>query len=139
MFGKFLLDWNGKEFIVYIVNGRDGTESWAQTNNQYILSPTVELTNTLILEAGVWTNELHEEIWVYEFGWWQKSRELYESVKKASWDDVILDEKMKNGIIDDVTRFFDSRETYEKLKVPWKRGVIYHGPPGNGKTISIKV
>nr|GFD61087.1 hypothetical protein [Tanacetum cinerariifolium] len=26
----------------------------------------------------------------------------------------------------------------QKLKVPWKRGIIYYGPPGNGKTISIK-
>lgn len=34
--------------------------------------------------------------------------------------------------------FFNGRDTYTKLKVPWKRGVIYYGPPGNGKTISIK-
>lgn len=45
---------------------------------------------------------------------------------------------MKDAIIGDVNTFFDSRDTYEKLKVPWKRGIIYYGPPGNGKTISIK-
>lgn len=37
-----------------------------------------------------------------------------------------------------VENFFDGRDTYENLKVPWKRGIIYYGPPGNGKTISIK-
>jgi len=37
-----------------------------------------------------------------------------------------------------VNRFFDGREAYDRLKVPWKRGIIFHGPPGNGKTISIK-
>ena len=51
---------------------------------------------------------------------------------------VILDEDQKKAMINDVKTFFNSRDSYEKLRVPWKRGVIYHGPPGNGKTISIK-
>ena len=51
---------------------------------------------------------------------------------------MILEKSKKEQIIADVDDFFGSRDTYEKLKVPWKRGVIYYGPPGNGKTISIK-
>jgi ATP-dependent 26S proteasome regulatory subunit len=35
-------------------------------------------------------------------------------------------------------RFFDSKAVYEGLGVPWKRGLIFYGPAGNGKTISIK-
>jgi transitional endoplasmic reticulum ATPase len=50
----------------------------------------------------------------------------------------ILDADMKESIRSDVDRFFSSRDTYANLKVPWKRGIIYYGPPGNGKTISIK-
>ena len=34
--------------------------------------------------------------------------------------------------------FFDRAEQYAEFAVPWKRGVILHGLPGNGKTISIK-
>ena len=90
----------------------------------------MESTNRLLLEAGTWVNELHNEVWVYDGGWWQKSRELYNSVQNASWDDVILDEKMKKSLMADVESFYDNRDTYERLKVPWKRGVIYYGPPG---------
>lgn len=75
---------------------------------------------------------------VFDGGFWQKSQELYRSIDKSSWDDVILDPDMKASIRNDVLRFFSSRERYEKLRVPWKRGIIYYGPPGNGKTISIK-
>jgi hypothetical protein len=57
---------------------------------------------------------------------------------KAEWSNVILDEDMKKALIADVTNFFDGQKTYQDLQVPWKRGVIYYGPPGNGKTISIK-
>ncbi|PIB02564.1 putative ATPase [Cercospora beticola] len=137
-FGKYLVDWRNKEFIVYLVDGRDGTGSYPDVVNQYILSASVEATNTLVLEAGNWGNTLHNEIWVFDGGYWQKSAELFNSVQKASWDDVILDPNMKKAIRDDVENFYDSRGTYERLKVPWKRGIIYYGPPGNGKTISVK-
>jgi hypothetical protein len=137
-FAKYLLDWQGKEYVMYYVDGSDGMEYWGHDAFQYLLSPSVEATDRLILEAGQWNSILHDEIWVFDQGYWQKSAELFESVKKASWDDVILKKDVKNAIINDVQTFFDSQDTYERLKVPWKRGVIYYGPPGNGKTISIK-
>jgi len=137
-FGKFLYKWGHTEFVLYIVDGRDGSGPYPEVRNNYILGTNVHKTEALILAAGKWGNELHEEIWVYDNGGWQKSAELFDSVKKASWDAVILDPKMKKTIINDHLSFYDSRPTYAKLKVPWRRGIIYHGPPGNGKTISIK-
>ena len=50
----------------------------------------------------------------------------------------ILNENMKKTITELMHKFFDSEDTYKDLGVPWKRGVIFHGPAGNGKTISIK-
>lgn len=138
LFGKFLLNWEDKEYVVYIGDTRDGTDCFCAQTNQYILSPSIEASNKLLTECGIWSNELHEEIWVFDQGWWQKSRELYKSVEKASWDDVILKKAQKDSIISDVENFFDSKDTFDRLRVPWKRGVIFHGPPGNGKTISIK-
>ncbi|KAK0712329.1 P-loop containing nucleoside triphosphate hydrolase protein [Apiosordaria backusii] len=139
-FGKFLYRYKGAEFIVYLAEGRDGASYYPPLLNYYILSspPELHLVESLLLTAGHSTFELKDEIWVFDGGWWQKSRELYESVQKSSWDNVILDEDMKKALIDDHTSFFASRGQYERLKVPWKRGLIYWGPPGNGKTISIK-
>ncbi|KAK3386148.1 P-loop containing nucleoside triphosphate hydrolase protein [Podospora didyma] len=45
---------------------------------------------------------------------------------------------MKRNLIKDVLTFFDNQALYQSLQVPWKRGIILHGLPGNGKTISIK-
>jgi len=36
------------------------------------------------------------------------------------------------------SHFFNSKAVYDDLGVPWKRGLIFYGPAGNGKTISIK-
>jgi len=45
---------------------------------------------------------------------------------------------LKQQIQDDFQRFFDSREVYERYGIPWKRGAIFIGPPGNGKTHTLK-
>ncbi|KAI1100674.1 P-loop containing nucleoside triphosphate hydrolase protein [Jackrogersella minutella] len=138
VFGKFLYKWNDAEFIVIRVDGRDGMSAYPEVTNYYILTQDKHKADALCIAAGKWSNELHDEIWVFDRGYWQKNADLYKSVMGASWDSVILDEDMKKNIINDHLSFFDSRETYKNLEVPWKRGIIYYGPPGNGKTISIK-
>ncbi|KAM0247339.1 hypothetical protein ACHAQJ_009896 [Trichoderma viride] len=137
-FEKYLYQWKDKDFIVYLVSGRDGDQAYPKLSNFFVLSTHEELANQLILAAGRWSSDLHEEIWVFDGGYWAKNSELYQSAMKASWESVILDEQMKSALIEDHLSFFRSRSTYDRLKVPWKRGIIYYGPPGNGKTISIK-
>ena len=134
-FGKYLYKWQDTEFILYIVHG---SESVYTRDKSYLLGPTKEAAEACMLAACEYAKELHREVWVFDQGWWQKSRELWQSVENSSWDDVILEESMKQSIMGEIDKFFNSREKYQMLKVPWKRGVIYHGPPGNGKTISIK-
>lgn len=136
-YGKFLYKWGSDEFLLYVADGRD-TSYPVSTYQGYLLTADRFKAEALLLEAGKWGSDLHGEVFVYDKGYWQKSAELYQSILKASWDDVILDEKMKQALIDDHLTFFRSHDTYARLSVPWKRGIIYHGPPGNGKTISIK-
>jgi transitional endoplasmic reticulum ATPase len=138
IFGKYLYKWKNQELLLYIASGRDGNALSPHLTNHYILTRDTQKTDELIKEASIWGAELHNQVWVFDQGYWQKSAELYNSVQKSHWEDVILEEDMKKQIIADVEHFFDGQETYAQLKVPWKRGIIYYGPPGNGKTISIK-
>jgi hypothetical protein len=43
---------------------------------------------------------------------------------------VILSPDFKQEIQSDVSNFFSSEAVYHELAVPWKRGVIFLGPPG---------
>lgn len=108
------------------------------TNHANIEEGHCTETDALVLVAGKWTSILHDEIWVFDNGYWEKSKELWKAVEGSSWEDVILDPDMKSGIIQDVQGFFDNQELYAQYAVPWKRGIILHGVPGNGKTVSIK-
>ena len=47
---------------------------------------------------------------------------------------VILDEKVKMGIIRDIEEYIADRQFYGILGIPYRRGYLFHGPPGTGKT-----
>lgn len=85
-----------------------------------------------------WSNCLKEEMWVFEGGMWHKNKELYAAVQAASWDEIVLDESFKDNIRRDTETFFANKEIYRSLGITWKRGLLLLGPPGNGKTESIK-
>ena len=45
---------------------------------------------------------------------------------------------MKQQILNDVLGFFRNEDSFKGFGIPWKRGIIVHGRPGNGKTATIK-
>lgn len=94
--------------------------------------------STLMQEVYRWANSLKEEIWVFEAGRWAKSKPLYTSVRSADWDDIVLANEFKDGLRRDTRTFFSSKDIYLSLNITWKRGILLLGPPGNGKTESIK-
>lgn len=142
--------WDDTEFLVYKARCRvDGCPTslflilTPLPSNPALVSEVVveghhRKTDALILAVGDYSRELHDEVHVFDSMRWTKSKSLWRSVQSTSWDDVILDPAMKSSIIADVEGFFGSRAMYARLKVPWKRGVILHGVPGNGKTMTIK-
>lgn len=125
VFGKYIYKWNEHEYLLYKVVGSEGLYPQDMT---YLLG-TPETNDRLMLSAGNWESQVHKSVLVFDSGYWQYSSELWQAVQSANWEDVILDEKMKRSVIGEITKFFDSRERYQKLKVPWKRGLIFHGPP----------
>ena len=92
----------------------------------------------LLQEVYMCLHDVNQEIWVFEGGRWSKSKEMYKTVKMASWDDVVLEETFKENLKRDTKTFFESKDAYESLGITWKRGILLLGPPGNGKTESIK-
>lgn len=79
-------------------------------------------------------NEPRDAVLVFNGRCWARSRELWNEVQGASFDDLVLAGDLAQEIRDDFTAFLAARDEYARYGVPWKRGVLFVGPPGNGKT-----
>ncbi len=53
------------------------------------------------------------------------------------WSDVFLPAELKGEIKSSMDAFLGAKNKYAKNKLPWKRGILLHGPQGNGKTTLI--
>ena len=57
---------------------------------------------------------------------------------KKTWDTVVLDNAVKNRLVNDIDTFMRSEEWYQRMGVSWSRGLLLYGQPGCGKTSIIK-
>ncbi len=85
-----------------------------------------------------WWQEQDKGISVFNGEDFSGNLELRESIRQSKLEDVVLAGDMKRRIAEDVSAFFDSESTYRDYRIPWKRGLIFIGPPGNGKTHMVK-
>lgn len=56
------------------------------------------------------------------------------NLQDISWEDVVLDEGVKESIVANVQEMFSLCDEFKKHGMSVKRGVILHGEPGTGKT-----
>jgi chaperone BCS1 len=63
--------------------------------------------------------------------------EGWEDLKKSeprALESVVLDQGIKDMIVNDLARFRSSEAWYKKIGVPYHRGYLFYGEPGSGKS-----
>lgn len=70
------------------------------------------------------------ELFMPAYGWWTNLGER----EPRPLTSVFLPANVKEGVILDVEKFLRSKEWYHKRGIPWRRGYLFHGLPGTGKT-----
>lgn len=54
--------------------------------------------------------------------------------RKRGLNTVFVDDAIKTRLVDRLTWFLAAEEWHASRGIPWKLGIILHGPPGTGKT-----
>lgn len=65
-----------------------------------------------------------------EDGYWECSSKR----RKRSLESVILPLNVKETLVNDIRKFIDDKHWYEEMCIPWRRGYLLYGTPGNGKS-----
>lgn len=133
--GFFNVLWQGRLLDVLLITW---TVEGCRERRHWIIAEERKIAEDFLRAVCEWSTEVRGEILVFDGGYWYKDQQLFEAIKSASFDNLTLPADLKREIQDDFANFFASREVYERRGIPWKRGVLLIGPPGNGKTHTVK-
>ena len=71
---------------------------------------------------------------IYQFDTCKNRWSLLSKLKKRDLESIYLNDNEVNKIEQDIDKFIDSEEIYEKFGIPYKRNYLFYGIPGTGKT-----
>jgi len=133
--GCWRATWQGQTF--QIVRGSWSTSCGGEQNH-WIISDETKPADAFFTAVCKWADELRQVVLCFSGGHWHRSRKLFQAIQESHLDSLIFPNDFKQQIVGDFERFLDSRERYQSFGAPWKRGILFTGPPGNGKTHFIR-
>lgn len=59
--------------------------------------------------------------------------------QECDWDSLVLDPQVVRAVKDDFAFFLQREDWFRRFRLPFRRGYLLYGPPGNGKTSVVRV
>ena len=113
--------------------GKDGGWSiFSETITMNTLGRDPSLIRSILEEARdqAYTDLKLVGIYVGQWGEWHRVHEIV----PRSLDSVILPQGVVPSLLRDLRTFLSSEEWYRERGIPWRRGLLFEGIPGTGKT-----
>lgn len=116
--------------------------SWANRYSSescaWIIASSQQVAWNFFCAVEDYNNEVRGEILVFNGGCFSKDKQLFADIQSSRLENLVLPGNVKEEFAQDCQEFFESEELYARYGVPWKRGYILMGPPGNGKSHAVK-
>jgi chaperone BCS1 len=92
----------------------------------------------LFTEAHKLAQRLQEGKTTMYTAWGTEWRPFGDPKRKRPLDSVVLEEGVKERIVEDIQGFLEARTWYLDRGIPYRRGYLLYGPPGTGKSSFIQ-
>lgn len=140
--GNYVLRWKGQYIYMMISNvgesisaGMDKESYQLETLDLYAYGGknTQKIMYQLLQEAiKSQITKYREKIKIFTMGRWTSWEPM--AREKRPLSSIILSDNTLDEILSDVRNFLSKGEWYKKLGVPFKRGYLFYGVHGSGKT-----
>jgi hypothetical protein len=133
--GYFVVTWEGHTIDALRITQQG---DYQKVTHTFLAGPSRAVLARFFEAVCTFADRVGDVILVYANGCWNRSAELFREVKASRFDDLVLEPALASRLRSDFRDFFAAKDEYARYGVPWKRGALFVGPPGNGKTHAIK-
>ncbi len=130
-----VVTWEGNRFEVLTIALHRASD--LEISN-FVVGDDREKVDRFFRAVCRWCATARGEVLVFEDGRFRRDEPLFKQVQKTSFDDLVLPPALSEALRADVRRFVGAKAMYEQHGVPWKRGLLLLGAPGNGKTHAVR-
>lgn len=134
--GSARIEWEGHTIDALFVEQLEGQR--LPRAHVLLAGESRALLDRFFAEVCAFADRVGEAVMVFAHGCWNRSTSLHREIASTSLDDLVLAPDVAHALAHDFGDFVRAESTYAALGVPWKRGALFVGPPGNGKTRAIK-
>lgn len=126
--------WMGTNFIVITMSEEklENSKERKESIHLTIFGTSPKQTFYKMVETILkYQKEKTEKYYIYDYSYyWNKIK----NIPKRSLDTIYLDSNIKEKIVNDIDYFYNNEQFYTKLGLPYKRGYIFYGAAGTGKS-----
>lgn len=83
---KFEVQWQGEKLDVLLMSWQEG---YCKTRYYWILADSKELAESFLTDVCDWNSQIRDEVLVFEDGYWAKKPDLFQSIKNATFDNLM--------------------------------------------------